>query len=399
MRLDIAVPQRTAFVSILLLTSWACSLFPAGGDPTSTAPPEATATAAPPTPTEPPPTPAATPTVAHLVEPEEPPSAALFLIDVSSAGTASERRTTGGDNFDRNRFERPFTANAMNYRPDLDIVWAGVSADEGWFYFQIQLEAAAGPPAGLFGTYAVEIDLDLDGRGDWWVAVREPESDTWSTDGVQAWTDGNDDVGGDTPMTSDPPPSQGDGYDTLAFDQGLGEDPDAAWARWTPAEQPMVVIAVHRSLLSGDGTFLWGVWADDGVNNPAWLDYSDHFSAGEAGSPLSNNAEYPVKALSALDNTCRMYLGFTPTGSEPGICLVTGRVQNCTPHPMMMQPGSRLVPPFFDAGSLIENVAPGTYSFYDQNVAGEPLVMTASLSPGGIIQVTKDGNGNSYPCP
>jgi hypothetical protein len=165
------------------------------------------------------------------------------------------------------------------------------------------------------------------------------------------------------------------------------------------AEQPVIYIAVHRPLLAEDGSFLWGAWADDGVNNPAFLDYSDHFSAQEAGSPIQADAEYPVKALAAVDNTCRMYFGFSPTGSEPGICVVTGTVQNCTPHPMMMQPGNRLIPGFFDSGSTVEKVAPGTYTFYDQNVSGYPVVLTTSLSPGGIIQVKTDGNGNSYPCP
>lgn len=387
-------------VTALLMSGLlACSLLPTAAPPSAT--PAAAVSDTPRAATAPAATlaPTASPTVQHLVEPGEPPPESLFLVDVSSAGSASERRATGGDNFDRNRFERPFTATVMDYRPDLDIVWSGISADGDWLYFQIQLEAAIGPPTGLFGTYAVEIDLDLDGRGDWWIAVREPESEAWSTDGVRALTDANEDVGGTTPMSADPPPSLGDGYEQLVFDQGSGEDPDAAWARVQYGEQVMVVIAVHSPLLAGDGSFLWGLWADDGVNDPGLLDYSDAFSGQEAGSPIQAEAGYPVKAVSAVDNTCRMYFGFAPTGNEPGICVVTGTVQNCTPHPMMMQPGNRLIPGFFDSGSIVERVAPGTYSFYDQNVSGYPVVLTTSLSPGGIIQVKTDGNGNSYPCP
>jgi len=395
-------PDRLAglkITALLLSGLLACTLIQAPASPSaapaavvSDTPRAATASAATLAPT-------ASPTVQHLVEPGEPPPESLFLVDVSSAGSASEGRATGGDNFNRNRFERPFTANVMDYRPDLDIVWSGVSAEGDWLYFQIQLEAPVGPPTGLFGTYAVEIDLDLDGRGDWWIAVRKPESEIWSTDGVRALTDANEDVGGATPMSADPPPSLGDGYEELLFDQGSGEDPDAAWARVQYGEHVMVVIAVHRPLLDGDGSFLWGVWADDGLNDPALLDYSDAFSAQEAGSPIKADAGYPVKAVSAVDNTCRMYFGFAPTGNEPGICVVTGTVQNCTPHPMMMQPGNRLIPGFFDSGSIVERVSPGTYSFYDQNVSGFPVALTTSLSPGGIIQVKTDGDGNSYPCP
>jgi hypothetical protein len=386
-------------MALLLSGSLACSLLPTAA--TSSATPAAAVSDTPSAATAPAATlaPTASPTVQHLVEPGDPPEAPLFLIDVDSSRFASEHRATGGDNFSRNRFERPFTANEMDYRPDLDIVYAGVSAEGDWLYFAIQVEGSEGPPTGHYGTFAVEIDLDLDGRGDWWIAVREPESETWSTEGVVALTDANGDVGGDSPLDSDPSPAQGDGYEDLVFDQGSGEDPDAAWARVLYAEQPVIYIAVHRPLLAGDGSFLWGAWADDGVNNPAFLDYSDHFSAHEAGSPIQADAEYPVKALAAVDNTCRMYFGFSPSGSEPGICVVTGTVQNCTPHPMMMQPGNRLIPGFFDPGSIVEQVSPGTYSFYDQNVAGYPVVLTVSLSPGGTIQVKTDGDGNSYPCP
>jgi hypothetical protein len=29
---------------------------------------------------------------------------------------------------------------------------------------------------------------------------------------------------------------------------------------------------------------------------------------------------YPIKAIFALDNTCREAFGFTPGGTEPGVC-------------------------------------------------------------------------------
>jgi len=38
------------------------------------------------------------------------------------------------------------------------------------------------------GNYGVELDLDVDGRGDWLVLASKPTS-TWSTLGVRVWQD------------------------------------------------------------------------------------------------------------------------------------------------------------------------------------------------------------------
>jgi hypothetical protein len=164
-----------------------------------------------------------------------------------------------------------------------------------------------------------------------------------------------------------------------------------------------VQLAVRRSLIDDDSAFMWGAWADAGVSNPAWADYNDHFTLAEAGSPLSSSQEYPLKALAQVDNTCRMYFGFTPTGREAGICEVYGTIQNCTPHRMLAVPGNI----FFDGqetagGTYIHQALPGTYSFYDQddldNNNQHPLVLTATLRPGGLIQVTMTGLGDTYAC-
>jgi hypothetical protein len=81
----------------------------------------------------------------------------------------------------------------------------------------------------------------------------------------------------------------------------------------------MVDLAFKRSLVGGANMFLWNVWADDGVKNPASFDYNDHFSASEAGSPYKD-ADYPLKALALVDNTCRETYHFTPTADIPGLC-------------------------------------------------------------------------------
>jgi len=330
----------------------------------------------------------ATPTIAHLVRPGEPPPEQYFLSDVSSGGTNQIQRAIAGDNFNRNRLERPFLAADMSYRPDLDLIRVDISLDDTWFYFTLTLYGGASGP--LTGPYAVELDLDADGRGDLMVRGSPAAGGEWTTDTVQIWSDANGDVGGATPMTADPPPG-GDGYETLVFDQGVGDDPDAAWIRVAAIEDTGVQFAVKRSAV-GDGSFLWSAWADEGVNRVGNLDYNDAFTPAEAGS-----LQTALAAVAAVDNTCRMYYGFTPTGSEPGLCLVTGTVRNCSPHPMRMEPGGKMLTPFFESGAILTNVQIGTYSFYDESTGGT-LVLTATLTPGGTITITKTGLGYEYPC-
>jgi hypothetical protein len=273
--------------------------------------------------------------VVHTLTPGEPPSGWLSdITDWDSSSTAAQRRTAGGENFALDRYERPFNANPMDtYFPDLDIKHTRLFADSTWIYVMIDL-VGAGSGGGLSGNYGVEVDLNIDGRGDVLVLASNPQA-SWTTDGVRAWLDNNHDVGGAHPLQSDAPVS-GDGFETQVFDQGHAPypDPDTAWARVAPSNPASVQIAFKKALISNDGMFTWGAWADKGVFNPAWYDYNDHFTHADAGSPLSELSQYyPLKALFELDNTCRWGVGFTPTGSEPGVCPVP-------PTPTPIVPGN-----------------------------------------------------------
>ena len=388
-------PRRIAFVVIMTVTfvGQACNL---GGLASGTSPTEPVSAAAA-TPvvvdTVTPPTETAvlpTPTVVHLVRPADVPPEQFFISDVWSGGTNEIQLAQAGDNFNRNRLERPFDASTMTYRPDLDLGRVEISADATWFYFTLIVYGA--PDGKLDGPFGIEFDLEGDGRGDLLLQGGPPGPGDWTTDTVRLWRDGNDDIGGPRPMDSDAPMTGADGYETLIFDGGVGDDPDMAWVRFAKIEDDGVQFAVKRSVV-GDDSFLWGGWADAGVGQPGWLDYNDHFTAAEAGS-----LDTTLAAVAAVDNTCRMYFGYTPTGSEPGLCAVTGTVRNCSPHPMRMEPGGRILPPFFESGSTLRDVRVGTYTFYDESVEGNPSVLTATLSPGGTITITKTGFGDNYPC-
>ncbi len=259
---------------------------------------------------------------------EQPPAAPGFIDsqmdDETSTVTAPQRTVTAGDDYFSNLYERPFTAATMGeYYPDVDIRRAGLSLTADWVFVNIELVGAQNVSR-LLGNYGLELDLNADGRGDYLIFTVAPSAQ-WSFSGVRVWTDSNNDVGNGAVGESDPP-QVGDGYDTLIFDQGKGEKPDLVWARIDPANPNVVQIAFQFDLLGRrDPVFMWTAWASRDLFKPAWFDYNDHFTLPQAGSPDKTDiANYPINAIAALDNTCRGWIGFEPTGFEVGICPVTG---------------------------------------------------------------------------
>ena len=342
----------------------------------------AAATAASPTDTQPAATltsttgPTSTPIV-HVMKPADPPVSISSISDNNSSTTAAQRRANGGDSFNINLFERPFTSNAMEYQPDLDITSAKLSEYEAWVYVTITV-SGKNPAGGLTGDYGAEVDVNMDGRGDLLVMAAKP-GPAWSTDGVRLWTDPNKDVGSAHPVISDPPASN-DGYETLAFNAGVGADPDAAWARLSPSDPTTVQIAFKAVLINNADKYMWGAWAmDDSTLNPAWFDFNDHFTPAQAGSPLIEDTQnYPLKALAKIDNTCRWVVGFAPTGAEPGICPVPA-----TPTPVPPTPTVTRTP----------TVAPGKLSgiVYDNGINGGLSKIPGSIPRAGITVTVKSG--------
>lgn len=227
-----------------------------------------------------------------------------------------------GENFDKERFERPFSADGT-YLPDTDIQDFTMLTDSSWFYLDIQV-AGPDPSTGkLNSTYGVQYDLNLDGRAEVLILAKPPFSANWSTDGVSVSIDKNGDVGGPQPTHSDTG-FKGDGFETTTFDSGVGTDPDLAWARMKPGLPNVVEIAFKQSVLGNNPKFMWSVLASKNPVDPSKLYYSDSMTLADAGSPIKSDANYPLKALWGFDNTCRVPFGFDATGSEPLGCLVKG---------------------------------------------------------------------------
>ncbi|HEV8262507.1 MAG TPA: hypothetical protein VGQ19_17355 [Burkholderiales bacterium] len=241
--------------------------------------------------------------------------------DIDSSTTAGSHEAPGGDRFTFGQYERPFNADTMDrYFPELDILDTFTFQDDTWIYASITMRGRDGSDQ-LSGRYGLELDFDVDGKGDWLVLVSHPASTEWSTDGVEVWQDTNKDVGGTAAMFTDEHPAFGDGFDRMVFGSGQESDPDAAWARVAAADPNTVELAVKWSLFGNDNSYLAGMWAGNDDLDPAQFDFNDHMTHTEAGASVRGYEVYfPIKALSELDASCRVAIGFAATGNEPGLC-------------------------------------------------------------------------------
>ncbi len=245
--------------------------------------------------------------------PGEPPAPERTLQDSDASLRASEHRVLSGDHILNNLYERPFTSQVMDYQPELDIQTVAFGVMDQFFYFTITLKAMD-LTSGAF--YGIEFDRTKTGRGDLLVLTKVPGKQ-WSMDGITVMADENGDVGGIHPVVADEN-TKGNGYDTTVE---LGGD-KVAYSRISPDDPHAVQIAVSLALLDNPTEFLWGAWADDGLQKFDQFDYNDYIGPGDAGSPFKDNKDYPIKALYSLDNTCRLPFGFSQeTSTTPGTCI------------------------------------------------------------------------------
>ena len=264
------------------------------------------------------PTPTSTPTPEpdHDMIPESPTRRVMWISDLITVDLAKDK-TALGDNYAWNRLERPYTAEGMEYRDYLDIYEADLQVTDPWVYVTIILIGDL--PAEGDIRYMVELDTDHDGRGDFLVMAILPPDATWITDGVKVLSDADEDVGGVFALYKEDPGPLLTGYELELFADGVGEDRDLAWVRRDPTSKSQIQLAFKKSII-GEVGFLWSVWADEGLRDPALFDYNDNFTFYDAGSPNKENFRYPVKAVALVDSTCRMWYGYVPGGLEPGLC-------------------------------------------------------------------------------
>ena len=127
----------------------------------------------------------------------------------------------------------------------------------------------------------------------------------------------NNDVGGTNPVI--PGGNSGEGYDEVLFSSDKTDEPDIAWQRKEASDK--IHLAIKTSVVDAS-TFMWKAWADSSVADPAQFDYNDSYSESQAGSLTQNHEFYPVKKFNRMDSTCWIAYNFTPTGKEPGGCVI-----------------------------------------------------------------------------
>ncbi len=308
--------QLRFFVSIgiiVILTASGCSLLPGKATPPPL-PPTADAPAGD-VPSAPNPA-----LIQHLTKPTSGNKAVANAHDNDESATFAEKSVRSGDEFRINRFERPFTATDMNYLPHIDIVGMSMTQDDEWFYVQIKVVGLDAQTGNLSGLYGVEFDLNVDGKTEILVLAQGPLGKDWTTDGVTVYADTNGDIGG---LSSKPDDIYtGNGYETILFDSGVGQDPDAAWAR-SNSDNFVVELAFKKELMKDYPTWMWNPLASDHKLDPTTFYYNDTLTEARAGSPTKGNVNYPLKELAGFDNTCRVPANFEPNGSEPMGCGVS----------------------------------------------------------------------------
>lgn len=319
-------------LSALVLMACAPKAEPSAPPAPATQPPAAEPPAAEPAATEPPTAEAAAPeanppeataSIQHTMIPGELPEyTGLHMGDHNTITGNGKRMSVIGDQFSKGKFERPYNTQDV-YFPFLDITEVTFyDSDPTWLYAVIGVVGRDANDA-FPGKYALEVDVDLTGKGTWLILVDSPSSSEWTTEQVQVWKDGNGDVGGVGEMVSEDGAKDGDGYETLVFDSGQGDDPDVAWVRLSPDDPNSFEIAVKTSLFGDDTKYLISAWAGTDDLDPALFDLNDHFTHEQAGAMNPEYTEfYPIKGLSELDNTCRLAIGFEATGKEKGSCPV-----------------------------------------------------------------------------
>lgn len=240
----------------------------------------------------------------------------------SNAGDydSSTGQFPGGDRFTFGRFERPFNADTMDiYFAEIDIIDTSVFQDETWIYGKIIVKG--NETNSLSGKYALELDTDVDGKGDWLVLASAPTSTDWTTAGVQVYEDANNDVGNASAMYTDEN-AISDGFEAVIFNQGKGDDPDSAWVRISTEAQNIIEFSVKRSVLGNPEKYLINMWAGNSLD-PSLFDINDLFTHEQAGAADPGlEIFYPIKGVSEIDNSCRMAVGFQPVGTEAGLCEV-----------------------------------------------------------------------------
>ncbi|MFM8875555.1 MAG: hypothetical protein ACKOGC_05740 [Anaerolineae bacterium] len=261
--------------------------------------------------------------IVHTTIPSEPAQTIGNASDNDEINSNETFDVNFGDDLSKNRYERPFTVGMGSYLPEIDIVNFSIGEDDNFYYVTLNLGGLATAGQAPTGYYAIELDGNVDGRGELLIVANPSFGTEWSTNGVQIFADDNGDIGGDNVELGDANYT-GDGYEKLMFDSGVGANPDLGWARFVNGEKPAIQIAFNKVIFPSTPTFMWSVWASANPFETTKFNLHDTTTEEAAGSPDKQNSQYPIKSIAGIDNSCRVPVGFVATGYEPLGCPVQG---------------------------------------------------------------------------
>jgi hypothetical protein len=73
-------------------------------------------------------------------------------------------------------------------------------------------------------------------------------------------------------------------------------------------------------------------------------------------------------------------------------------LNNCTSHQMIVKPGDVIIQPVGNSADNRVWFSPGSYSVYDLDVAGQPVVANLRVLGHSEYRIRKDGNGQRWDC-
>jgi hypothetical protein len=157
------------------------------------------------------------------------------------------------DNADARFIELPITSDLKSYFPYLDIVRAQFGATKDWYFVRIVVYDVPAPTGPGDVSYFLLLDLNMNGLNNnaLLFSVKNLPMDalSWTTEGVQAWSDFN-------------------GTITTVFDSGVGADPDLLWVR---RFKKTIEFAFKPTLINNANRFAWSAWAYQGDLSPVNL--------------------------------------------------------------------------------------------------------------------------------
>ena len=257
--------------------------------------------------------------IIHQATPLTAPTPPHHLWDVDSSANAKKRYPPSGDNFNKALYERPFNAGKQDvYFPEVDIIDSDFQLGTPWVYSSIVLAGVSTTTKKLDGSYAIEVSVNDKGFGDFLIIANQPNVGVWTTDGVQIYQDKNHDV--DNPAFTVQNANAGNGFETLIFDEGKGDDGDLAWVKIDSNSPNTLWFAFKSSLINNKSWALRRSLASKDKIDPSKLDYYQFMTEDQAGNPIPNSSNYPLKGLSEMDSTCRVAINFYPNLNVPGLC-------------------------------------------------------------------------------